>query len=177
MQIGQDAAKTAFAGLKREKRWSHGRNVGKTAAERPKRGKQLKRWKICDRTAKTWRFGQKSCCAAEILPRGREFLHFSAARQQCTPPSQAEGQGTRGGLSFPGILGGRWLSPPGLWGTDIGRVYGRNAAIRVGFGGISTGLEQNPPTLRRLPRSDDVFTGTYHDLAHFIRSRTSIRVR
>jgi hypothetical protein len=157
VQIGQDAAKTAFAGPKREKRWSHGRNVGKTAAERPKRGKQLKRWKIGGRTAETWETaetmenrwpnGQNVEYGSGRNPAARQRnLHFSAARQQCTPPSQAEGQGTRGGLSFPGILGGRWLSPPGLWGTDIGRVYGRNAAIRVGFGGISTGLEQNPPT-------------------------------
>ena len=66
----------------------------------------------------------------EVLPRQRMAL-FSAATSVYLSFT-AEPQGSWGGLSFPGIVGGSWLAPPGLWGTDIGRVFGRNAAIRVG---------------------------------------------
>ena len=85
----------------------------KTAAERPKRGKRLKRWKIGGRTAKTW-----NMVRTEILPCGREFLHFSAARQKSCraaavyPSFTSRRAGDPGGAEFPGYIGGEVVEPP-----------------------------------------------------------------
>jgi len=62
---------------------------------------------------------QKISAAAEKWP-------FSLPRQQCTPPSQAEGQGSQGGVRSPGILGGTCPSERlkgRIEGMERGRVF------------------------------------------------------
>ncbi len=61
--------------------------------------------------------------AVEKLPAAAEKRPFSVPWYQCTPPSQAEGQGSRGGVRSPGILGGGGRSPPGRPGERNGLRY------------------------------------------------------
>jgi len=69
----------------------------------------LKTGQHVDKTAKTWKLGKTRAG----IPAAAEKWPFSLPRQECTPPSQAEGQGSGVGVRSPGIVGGGWPNPPG----------------------------------------------------------------
>ena len=83
-------------------------------------------------------------------PAAAEKWAFSLPRQQCTPPSQAEGQGSRAGVCSPGILGGAWRLPPARDGRG-GDVFSyENTSPRVGFWPEITGPCQRSGRLGRM---------------------------
>src|SRR3954462_6785481 len=69
----------------------------------------LKTGQYVEKTAKTWKLGKTRAG----IPAAAEKWPFSLPRQECTPPSQAEGQGSGVGVRSPGIVGGGWPNPPG----------------------------------------------------------------
>jgi len=57
---------------------------------------------------------------------------FSAAAT-VYPSFTTEGQGSWERQGSPGIVGGTWLTPPGPWETDLGRVFLGKHASYGGF--------------------------------------------
>ena len=155
MKNGGRTAETFENGGRTAENVGNGLNITRT---RKLPWNRPKRWKITGRRAKTWRrVRTKSCRGREMglsLPAGSVYLSFTA-----------ESQGSRAGLSFPGIVGGRWLSPRRLVGNGFrsrfwakrGHLSGKRSDIHKSY---------------KLPRPDDVLTDTFHDLDSYIRSRT-----